>query len=164
MTGKSAIYSLKNFPMFDGSTDYRSWPKKARIVVKFASKNMPDVRSTSPTLANAVVLVTRNSPTSRWKKARTQRNASNIEALRKLLHNTVLHIGETTSDQRFQAIVLHGITDDYIYVSDTHHRHSTFGLEGTKIIVENTFVDILSRCDHGNPSITERGAVIQMCE
>lgn len=74
-------------------------------------------------------------------------------------------MGETMSDERFQDMILHGITKNYLCVRDSHHRDCTFGLEEMKNTIKNNiFVGSLSRHDHGNPSITGRGAVIQMRE
>lgn len=43
MTGKFAFYGLEDFPTFDGRRNYRSWLKKARNTVNFASASMLDV-------------------------------------------------------------------------------------------------------------------------
>ena len=67
---------------------------------------------------------------------------------------------ENILDERFQDIILQGLTDDYDYIRDTHHRDRTFGLEEMKNTMKNMYVDNLSRRDNNRSRIGGRGVAM----
>ena len=68
-------------------------------------------------------------------------------------------MGEKISDESFEDISLHGLTDDYEFVKMTSFYSPNFGVNEIQSIMRNLYIDRLSRPGHVN-KLTGRGAAM----
>ena len=68
-------------------------------------------------------------------------------------------MGEKVSDERFEDILLQGLTDDYEFVKMTSFHSPNFGIDVIKSMMRNLYIDRLSRPGHVN-KLAGRGAAM----
>ena len=68
-------------------------------------------------------------------------------------------MGEKISDERFEDILLQGLTDDYEFVKTTRFHSPNFGIDDIQSMTRNSHIDRLSRTDNAN-KIADRGAAM----
>ena len=68
-------------------------------------------------------------------------------------------MGEKISDERFEDILLQGLTDDYEFTKMTSFHSPNFGINEIQSIMRNLYIDRLSRPGHVN-KLAGRGAAM----
>ena len=76
--------------------------------------------------------------------------------IRGLLHK----MGEKISDERFEDILLQGLTDDYEFVKMTSFHSQNFGIHEIQSMMRNLYIDRLSRPGHLN-KLAGRGVTMR---
>ncbi|CAN0243826.1 unnamed protein product [Laminaria digitata] len=66
--------------------------------------------------------------------------------------------GEVISDERFEDIMLRGITSSYDYIRNTSYRDPNFGRKDKQSTMRRMYIDDLSR--KGTPKVAGRGAAM----
>ena len=68
-------------------------------------------------------------------------------------------MGEKISDERFEDILLQGLTDDYEFVKMTSFHSPNFGINEIQSMTRNLYIGRLSRPEHVN-KLAGRGAAM----